>query len=86
MKQHFPRSLNSVFREKALIMLEIIHGQSTKGEEEKQGNLGAGEGRHEGWLWSRSAEKAGVRSGHSREQTPWEGGTGVACLGTTDTP
>lgn len=41
MKQRFPRSLNSVFREEALIMLEIIHGQSTKGEEERQGNLGA---------------------------------------------
>lgn len=35
---------------------------------------------------ARSAEKAGVRGGHSSGKTPSEGEKGMACLGTTRTP
>lgn len=51
-------------------MLAIIHGQSTKGDEEKQGGDGVGETSGVALVKARSAEKAGVRSGHFTSQTP----------------
>lgn len=58
-------------------MLVIMHGQSTKGDEARQGKAiwRRGRGRHgDGLVKARSAEKAGAKSGHSSGQTPGKGG------------